>query len=282
MKIIASGLLMFIYLLLPAASHAGFDIEQEVLTIPDYHDIAAYEWKVERNPKGFGFTFAPSQSPEGTNHELDISIPADRKIEEMHVFMTNKALDIFEQFIPQPGQRNKYKFTYAFPEAGSYYFEVALRTGKGWVNLSKKVEIEKAAFRAKNVKSLEDQGYEIKIKHIPSSAVWTQHVTTLVFEIFLNGKPVHNLESIQGSDMHLFAWKTFWFKKVGHFEYATSRQNLGGPEVGVSLVFKKTGRYKIFAQFKHLNTIHTIQMELDVGHEPQKGDDDFQVFRNNI
>jgi len=266
--------LALLTLSVPLSSRAEFDLEQELLSIPSYHENAEYGWKVQRNPRDFDFTLAVKPGAAG-EHEVAISLPGASRMEQVHVFVTDGDYETFEHFLPQETGENTYAFTHSFAKAGTYYLEIALKTAGTWVNLSKKVEIAGSAPTPSPRTTLEEQGYEIRVKPLPYSEIWTDHVVTLVFEILHHGQPVRDLEILHGAEMHVVAWRTGWFRKVGTFQYAASRQNLGGPRAAVSLVFDKPGRYRIFARFKHQNEIKTVELELDVDREPQRGQEEY-------
>ncbi len=61
-----------------------------------------------------------------------------------------------------------------------------------------------------------------------------------------------------------------WDEDLKEFIFATPKQNLGGHEVAVSLVFMRPGRHAVFAEFKHKGVIRKIDFVLNVFEEPRE------------
>ncbi len=80
------------------------------------------------------------------------------------------------------------------------------------------------------------------------------------------GIPLKGLEKIDGFDMQVAAWD----EDMKEFIYATPRQNLGGPEVAVSIVFMRPGKHAVFGEFKHNGVIRKVDLVVDVREEPKE------------
>jgi hypothetical protein len=66
--------------------------------------------------------------------------------------------------------------------------------------------------------------------------------------------------------MHVAAWG----ESLRHFIYATPKQNIGGPEVPVSMMFTSPREYTIFSEFKHNGEIRRIRYVADITEEKKR------------
>ena len=89
---------------------------------------------------------------------------------------------------------------------------------------------------------------------------------TIVYEIMHKGAPLKGLEKIDGFDMQVASWD----EDLKEFIFATPKQNLGGPEVAVSIVFMKAGKHAVFGEFKHKGVIRKVDLAVDVWEEPKE------------
>ncbi len=256
-----------IFLLLPlllsipvSPSFAELDLDQEVLIIPDTHNEKPYIWHVLKSPKDFELVmdYPGATAGKDTAYTFGINRKQGEDISDMHVFITDDDLHAYKHVRPETAGEN-YKFTYNAPWAGKYRFEIVFKTPKGWVNLRKDIRI-KGERRKEDSEGKElDEGYGIKVKLIPKK-IYSEHAGTVLYEISYQGKPLKELEKIDGIDMQAAAWD----EDLKEFIYAIPRQNLGGPEVAVSFVFMRPGKHAIFAEFKHNGKLRKIDMVVDV------------------
>ena len=269
--------LLFLSLLLAAApSHAQLDLENEVLIIPDTHNEKPYIWKVLRNPKDYEFTLQYDDTAAGTEtiFSLDIRSKGISKIADLHVFIADKDLHIYRHMRPVISGDGKYIFNFKAPQSGRYRFEVVFKAQEGWINLSKDVKIKGDKKSSEPEAKAGDENYSVKVKLIPKR-IYSEHVVTIVYEIMYKGAPLKGLEKIDGFDMQVASWD----EDMKEFIYATPRQNLGGPEVAVSIVFMRPGRHIVFAEFKHKGVIRKVDLVVDVREEPKEDDGSIQNLK---
>ena len=252
-----------------APSHAQLDLENEVLIIPDTHNEKPYIWKVLRNPKDYEFTLQYDDTAAGTEtvFNLDIRSKGISKIDDIHVFISDKDLHMYRHMRLVRSGDGKYIFNFKAPQAGRYRFEVVFKAQEGWINLSKDVKIKGDKKSSEPEAKAGDENYNVKVKLIPKR-IYSEHVMTIVYEIMYKGAPLKGLENIDGFDMQVAAWD----EDLKEFIYATPRQNLGGPEVAVSIVFMRPGKHAVFGEFKHNGIIRKIDLVVDVREEPKEDD----------
>jgi hypothetical protein len=176
----------------------------------------------------------------------------------MHVFITEKELSTFRHIRPIFDQGN-YKFRYNPPWDGKYRFEIVFKASGKWIKRSIKIK-----FKGRNKdkfpdESLSDTGYNVKIKTIPEE-IYANHVGTFIYEISYKGNPIQGIEKIDGFDMQVAAWS----KSRRDFIYATPKQNFGGSEVAVNIVFPNSTEYTIFAEFKHNGILRRVKYNVDI------------------
>jgi len=244
----------------------SFDLDKESLQIPDTHESKQFIWEVRKNPRGFVVSIEQSKPLESPiiNFRVIISPPENEKIESAQFFMVDKDFRHYEHIFPTQQTGNVSLFNFQPASENQYRIETVLKTDKGWVKIDRDLkfaDIKPALEKSENLKN-----YQINIKTFPQK-VYADHTVTFVFEIFYNGEPVTGLEKIKESEIHLASWGTSFFNSFGEFIYATSSQNLGGPEAGVSMVFERPGTHKIFATFRHLGKNHTIETEIEAMEE---------------
>lgn len=260
--------LLFLSLLLAAApSHAQLDLEKEVLIIPDTHNEKPYIWKVLRNPKDYEFTLQYADAAAGTETAFSMNIRSKgtSKIDDLHVFIADEDLYIYRHLRPVISGDGKYIFNFKAPQAGRYRFEVVFKAQEGWINLSKDVKIKGDKKSSEPEAKAGDEDYSVKVKLIPKK-IYSEHVVTIVYEIMYKGAPLKGLEKIDGFDMQVASWD----EDLKEFIFATPKQNLGGPEVAVSIVFMRPGKHAVFGEFKHKDIIRKIDLSVDVNEEPKE------------
>ncbi len=261
-------LLLILSLLLAATpSHAQLDLEKEVLIIPDTHNEKPYIWKVLRNPKDYEFTLQYDNAAAGTEttFSMDIRSKGQSKIDDLHVFIADKDLHVYGHLRPVMSGNGKYTFGFKMPQAGRYRFEAVFKTQDDWINLSRDIKIKGDKKTSEPETKAGDEDYSVKVKLIPKK-IYSEHVVTIVYEIMYKGIPLKGLEKIDGFDMQVAAWD----EDMKEFIYATPRQNLGGPEVAVSIVFMRPGKHAVFGEFKHNGVIRKVDLVVDVREEPKE------------
>ena len=264
------SLLILSLLLAATPSHAQLDLQKEVLIIPDTHNEKPYIWKVLRNPKDYEFNLQCDAAAPGTEtvFSMDIRSKAQSKIDDLHVFIADKDLHIYRHMRPVMSGTGKYTFGFKAPQAGRYRFEVVFKAQDGWINLSRDIKIKGDKKTSEPETKAGDEDYSVRVKLIPKK-IYSEHVVTILYEIMYKGIPLKGLEKIDGFDMQVAAWD----EDMEEFIYATPKQNLGGPEVAVSIVFMRHGRHAVFGEFKHKGIIRKIDLVVNVYEEPKKNKD---------
>lgn len=252
---------------LPLSAWGALDLDKEVLIIPDTHNEKPYSWNVMRNPREYELALEYGGPAAGLNDQFSLVVKRESsvKMEDMHVFITDGDLHAFVHVRPVDKGGGKYSFKFDAPATGKYRFEVVFRVDTGWVDLRKDIKLIKAPGNTEPASKPGDEDYGVKIKLYPRK-IYADHVGTFLYEISYRGKPVNDIEKIGGVDMQLASWD----EDLKEFVFATPKQNFGGPEVAVSLVFTRPGKHAIFAEFKHRGVTRTIDSSVNVYLEPGK------------
>ncbi len=260
-KTVISILLMSVFLL-PLSARGELDLDKEVLNIPDTHNEKPYIWNVTRNPRGYDLILEHGGTA-GINDQFSLEVKKESpvKVKDMHIFITDMDLHTFAHVKPL-NNGGKYLFKFAAPANGKYRIEVVFRTDSGWVNLTKDIKLMKAAGRTESESKPGDEDYNVKIRFYPKK-IYADHVGTLLYEISYKGKPLNDIQKIGGSDMQVAAWD----EDLKEFIYMTPKQNLGGPNIAVSLVFMRPGKHAVFAEFKHNGIVRRIDSVINVFQE---------------
>lgn len=262
MNILAIFLMLFV---LVTPVFGQLDLEQEVLIIPDTHDAKPYIWDV-MPPRGFNLVIenSGSSSELGDQFSLVVKSDASAKIENIHVFITDEDLHTYAHVLPTRKTDGAYAFDFKPPLTAKYRFEVVFRTDRGWVDLRKDIKLKKVDGKAELNTKPGDEDYTVKIKPFPRK-IYAEHVGTLLYEISFKGTPLKEIEKMDGFDMQVAAWD----EDLKEFIYMTPKQNFGGPEVAVSIVFMRPGKHAIFAEFKHNAYMRKIETVIDILAEPR-------------
>lgn len=264
----------FIFLLLSflgtaSPLHAQLDLEQEVLVIPDTHNAKPYIWDVRRNPRGYALLMDPEGIAAGRESNISFSVdgPGTEGILEMHVFVTDRDLHTYRHVRPERTANGWYTFSLDL-QPGRNRFETVFRTGKGWINLSRDMEVRGDGRQPVHRATPGDEEYDVKVKVIPKT-LYTDHAVTFLFELAYKGMPLQGLEKAGGADIEVASWD----EDLKEFVYAVPAQNLGGPRVAVSMVFMRAGKRAVFAEFRHLGVTRMIEFVIDVRDEPKDDPD---------
>ncbi len=254
-----------LFLLLAPCAYAELDLDKEVIAIPDTHNEKPYIWSVRINPKGYDLIFETGNLLAGKKHDFRFSVSSKEggEISSPQVFITDDDLHTYAHIVPEKAD-NAYFFSYQAPKAGKYRIEIVFQSPKGWVNLRKDIRISGDGKAAEPLRVTGDEDYQIKIKLIPKKA-YAEHVVTLLYEISYKGAPLNDIEKVNGFDMQVAAWD----EDLKEFLYITPKQNLGGPEVPVSIVFMRPGQHAVFAEFRHKGIVRKVEFVLNVLAEPR-------------
>jgi len=261
-RFFVTGLL---FLLLVPCAYAELDLDKEVIAIPDTHNEKPYIWSVRVNPKGYDLIMETGNVLAGKKHDFRFSVSSKEReeIRNPHVFITDDDLHEYAHIVPATADKT-YLFSYQAPRAGRYRIEIVFQSSKGWINLRKDIKISGDGKAAEAVKTPGEEDYKIKVRLIPKKA-YAEHVVTLLYDISYKGAPLNGIEKVNGFDMHVAAWD----EDLKEFLYITPKQNLGGPEVPVSIVFMRPGQHAVFAEFRHKGVVRKVEFVLNVLAEPR-------------
>lgn len=251
-------------MMVPCA-YAELDLDKEVIAIPDTHNEKPYIWSVKVNPKGYDLIMETGNVTAGKRHDFRFSVSSKEGevIGSPQVFITDHDLHEYARIIPEKAD-GQYLFSYQAPKAGRYRFEIVFQSSKGWVDLRRDIRISGDGKASGRVTIPGDEDYQIKVKLVPKKA-YAEHVVTLLYDISYKGAPLTGIEKMDGFDMHVAAWD----EDLKEFLYITPKQNLGGPEVPVSIVFMRPGLHSVFAEFRHKGIVRKVEFFLNVLAEPK-------------
>lgn len=236
-----------------------FDLTAETIELPDTHaDKSEYIWKVKRNPDGYGFELESEKGEKNSGkYALQTAVPDGVDIDSMILFFADTDLDRAGVLFPE---KTADRYVVDIPALdGEYKFELVMQTSEGVVNLSEEKSFEASgALPPVNTQSM----LELEPKKL-----YAEHIASFIFHLKAGGKPVYDLEKMQGHDMLLIAWNKSFFFNMSQFLFATPKKSIGGPDVAVSTVFKNPGVFVVFGFFKHNGKIDCIRKEVDMYYE---------------
>lgn len=254
------GIVIVILLSTVGVSPASdLDFGQAVIQVPDMHDSAPYIWQVRKNPSGYRAEIISGPS-QGT-YLLTVKpapAPGEARID---LFLTDKRLQGFHH--PPLKRRNDGDYLFSAPlrKGEAYQAEIVFKDGSGWVNLSRKFTATPGALVDKGDEG--QAGYEVRIKQFPDKA-YAKHTVTFVFEVLRDGRPVDDLEPVDGAMIRIAGWRQgSWLRAADDFVYADSQGNESGREAGVSLVFNEAGTHRIFAEYRHQGVTRWVSRKID-------------------
>lgn len=247
-----------------APALAELDLDQEVLIIPDTHNEKPYIWNVRQNPREYDLSFQQADVEAGREHVFRFSITSREGSppEDLHVFVTDHDLHTYAHLRPVK-EDGGYRFTFTPPTPGRYRVEIVFPSAGGWINLREDVRVKEGGKKGADDRQPGDEDYHVSVKPVPKT-VYAEHVVTFVYGLEYKGRPLSGIEKTDGFDMQVATWD----EDLKEFLYVTPRQNLGGPEVAVSMVFMRPGRHAVFAEFTHNGVKRRVDFVISVRLEP--------------
>ncbi len=264
-------IILFILLslwLFNASALAQLDLEQDVIVIPDTHEVEKYRRKVIVKPDDIDFTLTPENMVASVDTEFRLFLQSkkDEKIGKVHIFVTNETLNQFNHIYPEKKGDDTYRFLYYAPMAGKYRLEIIFESERGWINLKKDIVISEAKDNPDIAKREKDVDlYHVKVESHPQK-VYSEHVVTFVYDLSYNGAPIEEIERIGDATMHLAAWN----EDLDHFVYYITDKNMINAKAAISAVFMHIGTYKVFTEFKHNSETNIVDFVVDIKKEPEK------------
>lgn len=237
------------------------DFGQETINIPEMHDSAPYIWQVSKGPATYRAEI--TGVPEQNAYLLTVSPPPAQGEVRMDLFLTDKRLQGFSHPTLKRLDDGSYLFSAPLQERESYQAEIIFKDGTGWVNLSRKFTATVPGALSEKGEAGQGGEYEVRIKQFPEKA-YSKHTVTFVFEVLKDGRPVDDLEPVDGARIRVAAWRPgSWFRSADDFVYADSQGNESNLEAGVSLVFDDVGTHRIFAEYRHQGVTRWTSKDID-------------------
>ena len=254
-----------VFLVTSVPAFAELDLEQDVLIIPATHNEKPYIWKVNRDPKDYELVLAYANLVAGTKNTFGLIIrpPSGESISNMHVFIADADLNDYGHIRPEKDATGKYTFIFNPRLTGKYRVETVFESRNGWVSIGKDIRVKGGKAGLSSDSKPGDEDYHVAVKVIPRK-IYTKHVFTLLYDIRYKGEPLKGIEKVDGFDMQVATWD----EDLKEFIYATPKQNLGGPEVAVSIVFMRAGKHAAFAEFRHKGITRRVDMVVEALEEP--------------
>lgn len=258
-----------LFFVISAPAFAELDLEQEVLIIPDTHNEKPYIWKVNRNPKDYEVVLEHDNLVAGTDNTFGLVVrpPLGEKISNIHVFIADEDLHDYAHIRPDKDVTGKYTFRFNPHLTDNYKVEIVFEASNGWVSIGKNIKVKGDKSGPISDTKPGDEEYHVTVKVIPRK-IYTKHVFTLLYDIQYRGEPLKDIDKVDGFDMQVATWD----EDLKEFVYATPKQNLGGPEVAVSMVFMRPGKHAAFAEFRHKGITRRIDLVVEALEEPAAGD----------
>lgn len=267
------AVMTLLLLQLPAIASAQFDqfdqfdLNSETLQIPPTHQTEQYEWQAIRNPGAWTLDIAPVQSSDAGKFSMSIKTPPGVETEEIQVFITDEEMEVFRRVQPEKLSKGNYQFSFLPPKAGEYRFETAIKTGNGWIDLRKDLELEKTVDEEPLISKDGGQGCGVNVKREPER-IYADHVVTFIYEPCCHGEALDESMKLDDSQLRVAAWSKGWFRRWNEFVYATPKQKLDGSVAAVSLVFKQPGNHVVFTEIKQGGEVKYLREEVRVYKEP--------------
>ncbi len=258
-------LFITVFLVISVPAFAELDLEQEVLIVPDTHNEKPYIWKVNRDPKDYALVLGYDNLVAGKENAFGLVVrpPSGQNISNLHVFIADTDLHDYAHIRPEKDADGKYTFRFNPRLTGKYRVETVFESSKGWVSIGKDIRVKGGKAGLISDTKPGDEDYHVAVKVIPGK-IYTKHVFTLLYDIKYKGEPLKGIEKVDGFDMQVAAWD----EDLKEFVYATPKQNFGGPEVAVSIVFMRAGKHAAFAEFKHKGITRRIDLVVEALEEP--------------
>jgi uncharacterized membrane protein len=194
----------------------------------------------------------------------------------MHLMIVSDDLARFDHVHPQQQADGAFTISYVFPAEGSYllYSDITPSDGRGQVfRLPVKVgssvnersaDLELTPARAKPQAA--DPATTVELISVPRHLTAGTHVR-LLFRIAENGRPVTDLAPYIGAMGHCVAisqdTQTYLHCHPEQL-LAPSPDARGGPDVAFHTIFPKSGRYKVWGQFRRGDQILVSDFVIDV------------------
>jgi len=248
-----------------ASNAADLDFGQAVIHIPDTHDAAPYVWQVKKEPPGYRAEIA--RGPEPGAYLLTVSPAPGQDSPPPDLFLTDNRLASFSHPALNRRADGGYLFTAVLRAGQEYLAEIVFRDGADWINLRRKFTAAAAAAPDAGAEKA-GAGYEVRIKQFPEK-IYAKHAATFVFEVLQDGRPLADLEPVEGALLRLAVWRRgSWFRGAGDFIFADSHGNESETEAAVSLVFNESGPHRLFAEYRHQGLTRLVSKEVKIWLEP--------------
>lgn len=203
---------------------------------------------------------------------LDIKNAAGRAIEgfstvhekEMHLLAIKKDLSVFLHLHPNYLGKGRFQIKTIFPKAGRYkLFADFLPEGASQQLASHELVVTGAESNEEidADKVLKKKVADLEIELILPEAKVNEHLKLIFALSDGDGNPINELEPYLGSAGHVVIVS----EDMNEFLHVhPSDENTNGPEVEYMTSFPRTGRYKIWGQFKYKGELYTVPFVINV------------------
>ncbi|OKL40483.1 hypothetical protein [Pontibacter flavimaris] len=193
----------------------------------------------------------------------EANVPLDLVHEmDVHLFIMSKDLSYFAHEHPDTLSDGTYVWEHTFPFGGEFImFQDYTPTGSthqlGRQNITVSGEGTPAKALGEEDLDWEHDGYKATLA--PDQPINAKASVELKASVYKNGKPVSDLDDYLGALAHvvIVSEDGTEFVHVHPMESKTS-----GPDILLHTNFPKTGKYKVFMQFKHRGQVKTAHFVL--------------------
>jgi len=191
----------------------------------------------------------------------------------MHVVVLRKDLLSYDHIHPEFDGKDTFTVTHTFPTDGTYYLYVEYSPPDFYENLSvAKIIVGNSSDSANAVLTVDEKtklfndAYRVTLTG-PSTIKANDTVDfsyTITDE--KNGTPITDLETYLGAFGHMSAVREDMeiYTHVHPITVPLTASDLGGPTVQFSTFFPKSGKYKLFTQFKHKGRVFVTDFVVEV------------------
>ena len=182
----------------------------------------------------------------------------------MHLIVARRDLTGFQHLHPEQEPDGSWTVDMELEEAGSYRLFADFTKDGEPHTLATDLRVDGPAdlrpLPPASAESISDGGYEVRLD---AGAVRPGAEAELRFAVTQNGNPVH-VEPYLGADGHLVALREGDLAFL-HVHPMTHGHGAGDDDsIGFAATFPTSGRYRLFLQFQHEGTVHTVAFTQEV------------------
>ncbi len=190
----------------------------------------------------------------------------------MHVVILRKDLRVYAHIHPEYDGKDAFSVTHTFPTDGTYNLYVEYSPPDFYENLSVAQMVVGSAGDASASLSVDERtkifedAYKVTLTAPAEIKVNDTVDFALTLEDAKTGSPIVNLEPYLGAFGHMSAASENMqtYTHVHPLTVPLGPNDSGGPTVQFSTFFPKTGKYKLFTQFKHNGEVFVTDFVVEV------------------